>query len=54
VRLPFEDGVDDYDADHYADRLLRAAETVLSPFRWNRGRIERELRSTRDAALSSF
>jgi DNA polymerase I len=54
VRLPFEDGVDDYDADHYADRLLRAAETVLSPFGWNRGRIERELRSTRDAALSSF
>ncbi|WP_336037941.1 type B DNA-directed DNA polymerase [Halobacterium yunchengense] len=54
VRLPFEDGAGDYDADHYADRLLRAAETVLSPFGWSRARVERELRSTRDASLSSF
>ncbi|MFB6270117.1 MAG: type B DNA-directed DNA polymerase [Halobacterium sp.] len=54
VRLPFEDGAADYDADHYADRLLRAAESVVSPFGWNRSRAERELRSTRDAALSSF
>ena len=54
VRLPFEDEVGGYDADHYADRLLRAAETVVSPFGWNRGRIERELRSTRDLDLASF
>jgi DNA polymerase I len=54
VRLPFEDGAADYDASHYADRLLRAAESVVSPFGWDRSRIERELRSTRDAALSSF
>jgi DNA polymerase I len=54
VRLPFEDGATDYDPAHYADRLLRAAETVVSPFGWDRSRIERELRSTRDATLSSF
>jgi len=54
VRLPFED-CSDYDADHYADRLIRAAETVLSPFDgWDRGRVERALRDTRDLTLSSF
>jgi DNA polymerase I len=53
VRLPFEDA-DGYDADHYADRLVRAAETVLSPFGWDRSRVERALRDTRDLSLSAF
>ena len=53
VRLAFEE-CGDYDADHYADRLVRAAETVLSPFGWDRGRVERALRETRDLTLSSF
>lgn len=54
VRLPFEDHPGGYDADHYADRLVRAAETVLSPFGWDRGRVERALRETRDCSLSAF
>jgi DNA polymerase I len=53
VRLPFEDCAD-YDTDHYADCLVRAAATVLSPFGWDRSRVERELRGTRDVTLSSF
>jgi DNA polymerase I len=53
VRLRFEE-CEDYDVDHYADRLVRAAETVLSPFGWDRGRVERALRETRDLTLSSF
>jgi DNA polymerase I len=53
VRLPFED-CEDYDPEHYADRLVRAAESVVSPFGWDRARIERELRSTRDLDLSAF
>ncbi|MFB6072432.1 MAG: type B DNA-directed DNA polymerase [Halobacterium sp.] len=54
VRLPFEADADDYDAEHYADRLLRAAETVVSPLGWDRGRVERELRDARDVSLSAF
>ena len=53
VRLTFEE-CSDYDVEHYADRLVRAAETVLSPFGWDRGRVERALRETRDLTLSSF
>jgi DNA polymerase I len=54
VRLPFEEGVSDYDAEHYADRLVRAATTVVSPFEWTRSRVKRELRTTRDLDLGSF
>jgi len=53
VRLPFED-CSDYDVEHYADRLVRAAETVLSPFGWDRSRVERALRASRDLTLASF
>ncbi|MBX0302527.1 type B DNA-directed DNA polymerase [Haloarcula salinisoli] len=52
VRLPFE--ADGYDDSFYTDLLLRAAESVLSPLGWDRDRIERYLRDTRDARLSSF
>jgi DNA polymerase I len=52
VRLPFE--AEAYDESFYADLLLRAAESVLSPLGWDRSRIERHLRDTRDARLSSF
>jgi DNA polymerase I len=53
VRLPFE--VDDrYDAGFYADRLGRAAESVVSPFGWDRERVERYLAARTDARLDSF
>ncbi|MFB6142141.1 MAG: type B DNA-directed DNA polymerase [Halorientalis sp.] len=53
VRLAFEDA-DDYDADFYADRLVRACESVVGPLGWDEGRIRRFLAGTRDARLSSF
>ena len=53
VRLAFEDG-DDYDADCYADRLVRACASVVAPLGWDEGRVRRELRETRGATLSSF
>jgi DNA polymerase I len=53
VRLAFEDG-DDYDADCYADRLLRACASVVATLGWDEQRVRRTLRQTRDATLSSF
>ena len=38
VRLPFED-VTDHDTEFYRKRLVRAAESVVSPLGWDRGRI---------------
>ncbi len=53
VRLHFEDPPS-YDADFYADRLLRAAESVLSPLGWDRASIERHLRGTTHPPLDLF
>jgi len=53
VRLAFED-VGEYDADFYADRLVRACESLLAPLGWSEGRIRGYLTSDRDAALSAF
>ncbi|WP_436931701.1 type B DNA-directed DNA polymerase [Halosimplex halobium] len=53
VRLAFEDG-DAYDPAFYADRLVRACESVLGPLGWDEGDVRRALADTRDATLSSF
>ncbi|WP_136687506.1 type B DNA-directed DNA polymerase [Halorhabdus amylolytica] len=53
VRLAFE-GPETYDADFYADRLLRAAESVLAPLGWDREDIRQWLDGTRNTTLSSF
>ncbi|MEF8852439.1 MAG: type B DNA-directed DNA polymerase [Haloarculaceae archaeon] len=53
VRLAFEDGTA-YDPDFYADRLVRACESVLSPLGWDESRVRRYLAAERDATLSSF
>ncbi|MBV0901428.1 type B DNA-directed DNA polymerase [Haloarcula salina] len=53
VRLAFEDGTA-YDADCYADRLVRACASVLGPLGWDERRIRQYLDGTRDASLSSF
>ena len=57
VRLAHEleaESPDRYDADCYADRLVRAAESVCSPLGWDESRIRRRLSGTRDARLGSF
>jgi DNA polymerase I len=43
-----------YDAGFYADRLLRAAESVVSPFGWREARIRRYLDEREDAGLAAF
>jgi len=53
VRLGFEDG-EEYDPEFYADRLVRACESVLGPVGWDDGDVGRRLADTRDATLSSF
>jgi DNA polymerase I len=53
VRLAHE-APDDYDAEFYAELLVRAAESVLSPLGWRRERIERHLADRTDARLSGF
>ncbi|MFB6235941.1 MAG: type B DNA-directed DNA polymerase [Halopenitus sp.] len=53
VRLAFEDPTD-YDAEAYADQLIRAAESVTLPFGWDRGRIRTYLAGDRNASLSAF
>ncbi len=53
VRLHFED-VDGYDAEFYETRLVRAAESVVSPLGWDRDRIRAYLADGRDVGLSAF
>ncbi|MFC6716787.1 DNA polymerase domain-containing protein [Natrialbaceae archaeon GCM10025810] len=66
VRLAFElEGAGDgaaafdaprraYDADFYADLLIRACESVVSPLGWTRRRIRRYLRDGHAVRLSTF
>lgn len=53
VRLHFET-VDGYDADFYADLLVRAAESVVSPLGWDREDVRRRLGDRRNARLDAF
>ncbi|SEN32104.1 DNA polymerase I [Halorientalis persicus] len=53
VRLARESPTD-YDAECYADRLVRAAESVCAPLGWRRGDIEDYLAERTDASLSAF
>jgi DNA polymerase I len=43
-----------YDAEFYADRLVRACESVLAPLGWDETRIRRYLSGVRDASLASY
>ncbi|WP_276252511.1 DNA polymerase domain-containing protein [Halomontanus rarus] len=65
VRLEFElepdpesesesDSSPTYDSDYYANRLVRAAESVTSPLGWGRTRIRRYLADGRTVQLSTF
>ncbi|MFB6152041.1 MAG: type B DNA-directed DNA polymerase [Haloarculaceae archaeon] len=48
------DGTVGYDAEFYADLLVRACESVVAPLGWDEGRVRRYLRGDRDATLFSF
>ena len=52
VRLPHEAG--DYDVSFYRERLLEAAESVLSPVGWRQSDIEDELDGCDSRTLSRF
>jgi DNA polymerase I len=59
VRLHWEDLADPddgprYDPDYYERELVRAAESVVSPFGWDRGDVRRHLRDADDAGLAAF
>ena len=55
VRLDFElDEETPYDVEFYEDRLIRAAESVVSPLGWDRARIRRYLRDVEEVRLSAF
>ncbi len=53
VRLSFEDS-DGYDSGFYRRRLLKVAESLVSPFGWGRDDLERRLASTEPVGLSAF
>lgn len=53
VRLAVE-AEDDYDAAYYEEHLLRAAESVVSPLGWDRERIDRYRRNSRDVRLTAY
>ncbi len=54
ARVALADEADDYDADYYRERLLRAAESVLSPVGWRRSEIASYLGEYRDGSLQSW
>ena len=53
VALAHED-IETYDASYYETQLVRAVESVLSPLRWDRADIRRELAETREMDLTEF
>ncbi len=53
VRLAFED-IDSYDIEYYVEELLRATETILSPFGWNKKDIEDYLSSMENTKLTKY
>ncbi|PSP55205.1 DNA polymerase I [Halobacteriales archaeon QS_1_67_19] len=53
-RVALVEAADDYDATFYADRLLRAAESVLAPVGWRTAEIREYLADRTDASLRSY
>jgi DNA polymerase I len=53
VRVAFEEP-SEYDADWYADQLIRACESVLSPIGWNDRDIRQQLREDEAVGLEVF
>jgi DNA polymerase I len=53
VQLAYE-SLDRYDANFYGELLVRAAESVLAPFGWDRTRIRQYLADRQDAAITMY
>jgi DNA polymerase I len=53
VALAHEE-IESYDASYYETQLVRAVESVLAPFGWDRSRVRRELEDTRRPELTAF
>ncbi|MDY6777022.1 MAG: DNA polymerase domain-containing protein, partial [Candidatus Nanohaloarchaea archaeon] len=53
VRLPYEE-VHDYDAGFYREQLVRATESVLSPFGWDHNDVAEAVAETTASDLRSF
>jgi DNA polymerase I len=53
VQLAYE-SLDRYDEEFYSTLLIRAAESLLSPFGWDRSRIRRYLDGTEEAAITAY
>lgn len=53
VRLTFEP-IDSVDVDFYTTQLIRACESIVSPFGWDRTDIRRYLRDQRDLRLTDY
>ena len=49
-----DEEIDGYDVDYYRERLVRAAESVLSPVGWREAEIEAYLAEFRDGSLQSW
>jgi len=53
VALAHEE-IEIYDASFYETQLVRAVESVISPLRWDRSDIRRQLSDTRTTKITSF
>nr|WP_243645323.1 DNA polymerase domain-containing protein [Natrarchaeobius chitinivorans] len=48
------EGVETYDASYYETQLVRAVESILSPFSWDRKDIRRKLNGTRGVGITDW
>lgn len=48
------DEADEYDSEFYAEELLRAVESVVSPLGWRQEDIEKYLAERTDAYITAF
>lgn len=52
VRLGFE--AEKYDKDFYSEQVIRAAESVISPFSWSREKVRRRIKGFERSTLQNF
>jgi DNA polymerase I len=53
-RVALVDEAEEYDAEYYAEQLIRAAEIVLSPLGWRESEIREYLADRTDAGFSAY
>lgn len=52
VRLEFE--AENYDEDFYSEKIIEAAESILSPFSWDRSQVEQAIKGYKKTSLRGF